>query len=329
MSRDIPKLRSIVSMKPIVFTSFLVILLVTSNAVAQELPHFQIVTGDKVRLRSAPSLEAEVLTSLDKGSQVEAIGELTGDWQKVRVKTSGAQGWVHLDFLSEWRISGTDDVESRLADVTSDWEEGLALAGQFSAGTQVTLISGKRTLPATTGAQKNVRNECSGTMLHLTHVSTPAKASPGDFEIGLVGEVPARLLTATPITVADARKSVQARAIANFKGKLEGFTLADTPLMEASAIAAPGGEIHVGVYSSPEKGFTPEVQNKYFSVQFGEQVFVAYIGCTVDPIFFQIGNACYFTYTQSTCETDEYAKFVVRVASDGIRCILVSYAGGC
>lgn len=313
----------------IAYSLFIFIATVASNAASQELPRFQLVTGDKVRLRATPSLEGEVLASLDKGSAVEAIGELSGEWQKVKVKTSGAQGWMHMDFISEWRVSGTDEIESRLADLTSDWEDGLALAGQFPAGMQVTLLSGKRTLSATTAAQKNVRNECSGTMLHLTRLSTPEKVSPGDFEIGIVGGEIAKLLTTTPILDAEARKSVQTRALSSYKGALKGFSLADAPLLDARTVATSAGEILIGLYASPEKGITPELQNKYVSVQIGEQVFVAYAGCTLEPMFFQIGEACYFTYTQSTCETDEYAKFVVRIARDGIRCILVSNAGGC
>lgn len=311
------------------YLASLLIVFVSATAFPQELPRFLAVTGDNVRLRDEASLKGDILKTLNKGVLVERIGDVSGEWQKVQTKTDPTVGWIHLDFLSAWAVSGADENEPFIADLIADGEGGIAAAGQFPPGSPVTLISRNDLAKATTGEQKNLRNECSGTMLHMTLLTAPTKPSLHAFQLAIAGAHTPKLLPTAAITDSEQKKAIQANAADRFKASVDGFTLSNATMIAAGKIDTVLGPVHVATYASPDKSYSAETQNKFLAVQCGDNVFLAYAGCTVEPIFFQLNDAIYFTYTQSTCETDEYAKIVVRVSAEKFAYALISNAGGC
>lgn len=56
-------------------------------------------TGDRVRVRSAPSMDSEVLTHLMFGEAVTVIGEKDGDWYQIRT-ADGTVGYTHGDYIA-------------------------------------------------------------------------------------------------------------------------------------------------------------------------------------------------------------------------------------
>ncbi len=59
---------------------------------------FMVITGNRVNMRAGPSTSDAVLTALDGGTQVEALGPTGGDW--VNIRTPGGQsGYVSGQFL--------------------------------------------------------------------------------------------------------------------------------------------------------------------------------------------------------------------------------------
>ena len=64
------------------------------------------ITGNKVNIRSAPSLKASVLLQLNKGDPVEATGKTAtdsngDDWYQIRTP-SGKTGWVFGRYIDIW-----------------------------------------------------------------------------------------------------------------------------------------------------------------------------------------------------------------------------------
>ena len=57
------------------------------------------VTATSLRMRGSPSTSADVIASASRGTVVTVLAQ-QGDWVEVRLP-SGAQGWMHGDYLSE------------------------------------------------------------------------------------------------------------------------------------------------------------------------------------------------------------------------------------
>ncbi len=57
-----------------------------------------VLTGDSVRIRARPGLNYSVLTQVNKGDKVIAVG-LEGDWLKIQLPQN-CTGWVHSDYVT-------------------------------------------------------------------------------------------------------------------------------------------------------------------------------------------------------------------------------------
>lgn len=57
------------------------------------------VTGTRVNMRSGPGTGNAVVAALDRGTEVEALGEAAGDWVEIRT-AAGERGFMSNQFLS-------------------------------------------------------------------------------------------------------------------------------------------------------------------------------------------------------------------------------------
>lgn len=64
------------------------------------MPQFGIVNTDRLNLRAAPTTAAPSLAELPVNTQLELIGEATGDWLNVRVSNSGMTGHVYRPYVT-------------------------------------------------------------------------------------------------------------------------------------------------------------------------------------------------------------------------------------
>lgn len=72
--------------------------IVTTEPAQVEEPHVIMRTTDDLRLRKEPNTDCEVITVLDKGTNLELLGEENG-WAFVDVQ--GQTGYVSMDYLEE------------------------------------------------------------------------------------------------------------------------------------------------------------------------------------------------------------------------------------
>lgn len=56
-------------------------------------------TGDRVRVRSVPSMDGAILTHLMFGEAITVIGDRAGEWYQIRT-ADGVEGYVHADYVS-------------------------------------------------------------------------------------------------------------------------------------------------------------------------------------------------------------------------------------
>jgi uncharacterized protein YgiM (DUF1202 family) len=59
-----------------------------------------VVTTDRINLRACPGTDCRIETGLKRGEEIIKIRK-EGEWLKVRVKTSGLEGWIPLRFVSK------------------------------------------------------------------------------------------------------------------------------------------------------------------------------------------------------------------------------------
>ena len=70
----------------------------SGNPVEKEPDVYAYVTGDEVRMRRNPSVDAYIMTTYDTGKQVVVLG-VTGDWTQVKV--DNRQGYIYSKYLSD------------------------------------------------------------------------------------------------------------------------------------------------------------------------------------------------------------------------------------
>lgn len=75
---------------------------VTISNPATETPTLDLrrVSGSRVNMRSGPSTNDRVVTTLSQGTQVEVLGENAEGWAELRVIETNQRGWMAARFLA-------------------------------------------------------------------------------------------------------------------------------------------------------------------------------------------------------------------------------------
>ena len=123
-------------------TVLAVLLLLACAAIATMAAENATITGDGLRLRERPTTDAEVLTSMDKGTRVEVLAHtestdsidgFTGYWYKIIYK--GTIGYVFGKYINtdigvyvpgEYEVAGTSPTptgttKANIEDILGDW----------------------------------------------------------------------------------------------------------------------------------------------------------------------------------------------------------------
>ena len=99
-------------------------------------------TDQNVNVREEPSVDADVVTQLDEGVELEVLeGPEEADdytWYRIRVnEEDGAEGWVASDFITEVQGTTAESQAEESDGTASGTDVTPAAAGEFEVGTTV------------------------------------------------------------------------------------------------------------------------------------------------------------------------------------------------